>query len=164
VAFGRGGGHVSLNGRVTAAYDRRPRWARDAARAFRRVYPMLADVPVAADWSGPIDRSLTGLPLFGRLGGHERILYGVGWSGTGVAQSEIGGRILASLALGLEDEWSACGLVEQPLHERFPPVALRAAGAPIVRAAVRRKARRQDAGRRAGAVTDAIAGLVPGSH
>jgi len=164
VAFGRGGGHVSLNGRVTAAYDRRPRWARDAARAFRRVYPMLADVPVAADWSGPIDRSLTGLPLFGRLGGHERILYGVGWSGTGVAQSEIGGRILASLALGLDDEWSACRLVEQPLDERFPPVALRAAGAPIVRAAVRRKARRQESGRRAGAVTDAIAGLVPGSH
>jgi glycine/D-amino acid oxidase-like deaminating enzyme len=162
VVFGRGGGHVAPSGHVTAAFGRQPRWAADAARAFRRVYPMLADVPITADWSGPIDRSLRGLPMFGRLDGNERIFYGVGWSGTGVGQASIGGRILASLALGIDDAWSGCGLVEQPAAERFPPAALQAVGAPIVRAAVRRQARALDAGRTPGRVATAVAGLVPG--
>lgn len=163
VVFGRGGGHVPLGGRVTSRLDRQPRWAADAVQAFRRVYPMLADVPIAADWSGPIDRSLSGLPMFGRLGGHEHIFYGVGWSGTGVGPASIGGRILSSLALGLDDEWSRCGLVEQPVG-RFPPFAMQAVGAPIVRAAVRRQARALDAGRAPGRIATAVAGLVPGSH
>ena len=42
-----------------------------------------------------------GLPIFGRLGGREHLLYGVGWSGNGVGPSVLGGKILATLALGL---------------------------------------------------------------
>jgi glycine/D-amino acid oxidase-like deaminating enzyme len=164
VVFGRGGGLVSPSGRVTAAFARQPRWAADAVHAFRRVYPMLADVPIETDWSGPIDRSLTGLPMFGRLDGNERIFYGVGWSGTGVGPAAVGGRILASLALGIDDEWSACGLVEQPAAERFPPAAVQAVGAPIVRAAVRRQARALDVGRTPSRMATAIANLVPGSR
>jgi glycine/D-amino acid oxidase-like deaminating enzyme len=164
VVFGRGGGHVSPSGRVTAAFGRQPRWTADATRAFRRIYPMLADVPIETDWSGPVDRSLTGLPMFGRLGGNERIFYGVGWSGTGVGPASVGGRILASLALGIEDEWSGCGLVEQSSEARFPPTALQAVGAPIVRAAVRSQARALEAGRTPGRVSTAVAGLVPGKR
>ena len=164
VVFGRGGGHVSAAGRVTGAFARQSRWAADAEAAFRRVYPMLGDVPIVTDWSGPIDRSFTGLPMFGRLNGNERIFYGVGWSGTGVGPASVGGRILASLALGIDDEWSGCGLVEQWPAERFPPAALQAVGAPIVRAAVRRQARAHDAGRAPSRVAAAIANLVPGQR
>src|SRR3712207_7305868 len=100
-------------------FDHSARFARDATQSFRRVYPMLADVPVELAWAGPIDRTITHLPIFGRLASLPSVIYGVGWSGTGVAQSRIGARILASLALETRDEWSASALVDQPPH-RFP--------------------------------------------
>src|SRR5207248_2390883 len=81
---------------------------------FRRTYPMLADVPVEGSWTGPIDRSRTGLPFFGELPGMPGVLVGVGYSGNGVGPSYLGGRMLASLALGRDDEWSNAGLVGPP--------------------------------------------------
>ena len=40
---------------------------------FRRVYPMLADVPVELSWSGPIDRTYDSLPLLGTLPGAPHV-------------------------------------------------------------------------------------------
>ena len=54
--------------------------AQAVATAFHTT-TQLQDVPIAADWSGPIDRSADGLPLIGHLGGRANILYAVGWSG-----------------------------------------------------------------------------------
>jgi glycine/D-amino acid oxidase-like deaminating enzyme len=160
VVFGRGGGRIAYAGRVGRRMDQSPDGARDAATAFRRVYPDLADVPVQSSWSGPVDRTLAGVPLFGRLDGHGDVHYGLGWSGTGVAQSRIGGRILASLTLGADDEWARCGLVDQPVH-RYPPEPLRFLGAHLVREAVARVGAADDAGRRAGRMAGAVARLVP---
>jgi glycine/D-amino acid oxidase-like deaminating enzyme len=160
VVLGRGGGAVALRGRIGAGFDRSERFARDAAQAFRRVYPMLADLPVEQTWSGPVDRTLAHVPLFGRLRANRAVVYGVGWSGTGVAQSVIGGRILASLALDADDEWSGSGLVDQaPLT--FPPDPVRWAGAQLVRGAVRRRARAEDAGRRPRWIDVRLAALTP---
>ena len=160
VVLGRGGGAVALGGRIGAGFERSERFARDAARAFRRLYPALADLPVEQTWSGPVDRTLAHLPLFGRAQANRAVVYGVGWSGSGVAQSAIGGRVLASLALDADDEWSGCGLVDQrPLT--FPPEPLRWAGAQVVRGAVRRVAAREDAGRRARWVDARLAALTP---
>jgi hypothetical protein len=122
---------------------------------------MLADLAVEQTWSGPVDRTLAHVPLFGRLRAPPSVLYGVGWSGSGVAQSVIGGRILASLALDADDEWSRSGLVDQaPLT--FPPDPIRWAGAHVVRGAVRRKARAEDAGRPSRWIDRRIAALTPG--
>ncbi len=49
----------------------------------------------------------SGTLVYGKLGGNSRILYGVGYSGTGVAPSLLGGRILASSALDRIKKWSA---------------------------------------------------------
>ena len=46
------------------------------------------------------------MPFFGRLGGRPDIVFGGGYSGNGVGPTFLGGRMLASLALGLEDEWA----------------------------------------------------------
>jgi glycine/D-amino acid oxidase-like deaminating enzyme len=43
--------------------------------------------------------------------------------GNGVGPSYSGGRILASLALGLEDEWTSAALTQGP-HGGFPPEPL----------------------------------------
>ena len=74
------------------------------------------------------------------LAGSNNIFYGIGWSGNGVGPSRLGGKILSSLALGLEDEWSQCGLVGRKVRQ-FPPEPLRYIGGNIVRAAVARKER-----------------------
>jgi glycine/D-amino acid oxidase-like deaminating enzyme len=163
VVLGRGGGRVAFGGRIGAAFERDPDQGRDAGAALRRVYPMLADVAIEYDWAGPIDRSYSGLPLFGRLGGRPHIVYGVGWSGTGVAQSALGGRILSSLALGRRDEWSECGLVEQR-PRLFPPEPIRYAGATIVLRAVRKKGEIEDRGERPNRAIAALAALTPGDH
>ena len=80
--------------------------------------------------------------------------------GNGVGPAYLGGRILASLALGLDDEWTRSPLAQGP-HGRFPPGPIKDAGAPIVRAAVARKERAEDEGRRPGRVSSFVAGLAP---
>ena len=160
VAFGRGGGTLAFGGRVGGAFDGLSPRSDDVARSFRSLYPQFADVPVASSWTGPIDRSVTSLPFFGRLGGREDVLYGVGYSGNGVGPALLGGRILASLALGVSDEWSESPLARGPVS-RFPPEPARFVGGHVVRAAVARKERTEDAGRKPDRVTRALASLAP---
>ena len=160
VAFGRGGGTLAFGGRVGGAFDGLSPRSDDVARSFRSLYPQFADVPVALSWTGPIDRSVTSLPFFGRLGGREDVLYGVGYSGNGVGPALLGGRILASLALGVSDEWSESPLARGPVS-RFPPEPARFVGGHVVRAAVARKERTEDAGRKPDRVTRALASLAP---
>lgn len=138
VAFGKGGWGIALGGRIGPDFDRNTRRAATVEEDLRRSYPQLADVSITHDWSGPIDRTPTSLPLMGRLGGREHIVYGVGWSGNGVGPSVIGGKVLASLALGRDDEWSHHALVGRSAG-RFPPEPIRWAGAHVVRSAVARK-------------------------
>lgn len=127
----------------------------------RRGYPALADIPFADSWYGPIDRTRSGLPLFGALPRHPDIFYGYGFSGNGLSTTPIAGRILASLALGLKDEWSTSGLVRPP--ERWlPPEPIRYVGAHMVRAAIKRKDAADQAGRVPGFVVRRLAGLAPG--
>jgi hypothetical protein len=121
---------------------------------------MLEDVALTNDWCGPIDRSMDGLPLIGKLGGREHIAYGIGWSGNGVGPSVVGGRILASLALGHDDEWSRCALVDRA-HKEFPPEPIRYIGAHIVREAVMRKERAENAEARPNWFAAAFAKLAP---
>ena len=118
------------------------------------------DVPIATSWTGPVDRSLSGLPFFGRLDGRDDLLYGLGFSGNGVGPTSVGGRILASLALGAKDEWSECGLVREEVG-LFPREPVRYVGGRMVIAANRRKERLEDQGLTPGPLTVKLAGLAP---
>jgi putative aminophosphonate oxidoreductase len=160
IAFGKGGGALGLSRWVGARFEGESRRRATVERAFRRTYPMLGDIRIARTWTGPIDRTRTGLPFFWQLGGRPDVVVGVGYSGNGVGPSYLGGRILASLALRRDDEWSRCGLVRLP-DERFPPEPFRFVGGHVVRAAIARKERAEDAGRRADPVTKALVGLAP---
>ena len=131
VLMGSGSGRLEPGGRVgpgvlddVAAQTR----AHDGLRAL---LPALADVRIEARWSGPIDVSADRLPRFGTIPG-TRIHYGAGYSGNGVGPSWLGGQILASLALGTQDEWTTLPLVERP-GRRLPPEPFRYAGGRIVR-------------------------------
>ena len=85
---------------------------------------------------------------------------GPGYSGNGVGPSVLGGRILASLALGLDDEWAHCGLVRRP-PRGMPGEPARYIGGNIVRNAVARKERAEDDGRPVATIDRSLAGLAP---
>jgi putative aminophosphonate oxidoreductase len=161
LVFGRGGGKLAYGGNVGTSFDGPSPRAGAVAAGMVGLYPPFRDVPVTHDWMGPIDRTQVGLPFFSRLGGREDIVYGVGYSGNGVGPSFVGGRILASLALGLDDEWSRAGLVRDPAGARFPPEPFRYLGGRVVRNAVERKEDAEDRGRRADRLTLLLADLAP---
>ena len=160
IAFGKGGWGIAYGGNIGADLERDERRARLVEADFRRYYPMLTDVALARDWCGPIDRTMDGLPLIGRLGGRRHIVYGIGWSGNGVGPSVVGARILASLALERDDEWSRSALVDRP-HRRFPPEPVCYLGAHAVREAVVRKERAEAMDRRPSWFSARLAKLAP---
>lgn len=157
IAFGGGGGRAGIGGRVGPRLSYDVTSIRRAAEGFRRLFPTFADVPLEEAWGGPIDVSPTHLPFFGTLPAGN-VHYGVGYSGNGVAPSHLGGRILAGLALGREDEFTRLPMVNAE-PRAFPPEPLRSLGAFLVREAVVRKERAEDEGRRADPFTRFLARL-----
>ncbi len=160
IVFGRGGGGLGVLGRFGDRFDYARRRAASIERDLALLVPAARDVPVAAAWGGAVDRSSDGLPFFGRLRGRAPIHYGAGFSGNGVAPSLIAGRVLGSLALGRDDEWSGCGLAGG-IPGRFPPEPVRFLGGVVVREAVRRKELREDRGASVDGMTLRIAALAP---
>jgi putative aminophosphonate oxidoreductase len=160
IAFGKGGWGLVYGDRIGAEFDRDPERAALVTRDLRRYYPMLADVPVTHDWCGPIDRSMDGLPVIGTLGSSGAVHFGIGWSGNGVGPSLVGGKILASLALGRKDEWSSSGLVNRRTAT-FPPEPIRYLGAHVVRKAVLAKEEAEMAGRSPSSIAVHLARLAP---
>jgi putative aminophosphonate oxidoreductase len=157
IALGRGGGTLAYGHRVGDRFDGASPQRHVVEASLRRLFPHLAEVPVAASWQGPIDRSLNGIPFITRLGGRPDLLACAGYSGNGVGPSYLAGRILADLALGRDEGWVIVG---DPLG-RFPPEPIRYAGGRVVQAAVRAKERAEDAGRKPSALAVGIARLAP---
>jgi glycine/D-amino acid oxidase-like deaminating enzyme len=161
VVLGKGGGWMSRGNRVDHRFTGESALRDSVESRFRRLYPELRDVPVQYTWNGPIDYSSTGLPYFGPLDDRNpAVLTGLGYSGMGVVQTVLGGRILASLALGRDDEYASLPLTRR-WPARIPPDPFRSLGAPIVKAAVNRKELLLDAETRPGRLVELIAGLDP---
>ncbi len=160
VVFGKGGWGIALGGFVPSSFDRSARRARGVVADLHHAYPMLADVQIEHDWSGPIDRSFDGLPLLGELGGRQHLVYGVGWAGNGVAPSLLGGKVLAAKALRRDDEFGCFPLWNRRVRP-LPPEPIRYVGAHVVREAVRRKERAEEEGKSPRRVYSSLARLVP---
>lgn len=160
IAFGKGGCTHAYLGQITQLFeDPGPRIAR-TERAFHRVYPMLSDVPVTHSWTGPIDRSETNSLFFGHLDRNPDIIYGVGYSGTGVGPSYVAGRTLASTALDLRDEWQDSPINRGP-RSLYPYDPVRYFGGNLVRSAVLRQEADLNAGRPSGPAVQFLTRFVP---
>ena len=96
-----------------------PRLAEAAARGLTWLFPQLEGVRFDAAWSGPMDLTNTALPFFERAPGGT-VHAGLGFSGHGLTSTKAGGKILASLVLGADDEWSRMPVVGPPLPARRP--------------------------------------------
>ncbi len=145
--FGKGGNTFAYGGKMLPVFDQPSPYEPLLRRSLGEFFPALADARIAATWNGPSDRSVTGLPFFGRLQGEGQVFYGFGYSGSGVGPCHMGGQILSSLVLGLDNPWTRSPLVNGPLGY-FPPEPIRYLGSLMVRNAIRRKEQAEDHGRR----------------
>lgn len=141
--LGKGGNQFSFNNHVDVMFNKPTRYQDLLRKSFDKLFPRLKGAEFAYSWTGGSDRSATGFPFFGELDNQSNIFYGFGYSGNGVAQTRMGGKILSSLVLGLENEWTKSGLAKGPLGH-FPPEPFRWTGAMMVRNAVRRKEEAED--------------------
>jgi glycine/D-amino acid oxidase-like deaminating enzyme len=157
VALGKGGLTLAYGDRVGLRASRE-RAAVAASRLFE-LYPSLASARIAGYWAGPIDRTVDGLPFFTALDRPD-LICGAGFSGNGVGPSVLGGKILASLVLGLDDEWSNCGLVRQAPNG-LPPEPIRQLGGQLVKRAVARNECAAEHGRKPRRIDAALASLAP---
>jgi glycine/D-amino acid oxidase-like deaminating enzyme len=158
VLMGSGSGPIGFRGKVDARFTGDIPTAERAERGLRRLLPGLANARIERAWGGPIDVSADHLPFFGTVPGTGRIHYGLGYSGHGVGPSWLGGQILASLALGLEDEWTALPLATRRVPS-LPPEPFKRLGGGLVRRAILAVEYAEEDGRRAALSARAVAQL-----
>lgn len=160
VVFGKGGWSIGIGGHMAKAMDRSAGRAAMVTRDFQRYYPMLRQAQVTHDWAGPIDRTYNSLPIIDWLNREKTISVGVGWSGNGVGPSVVGAKMLASMVLGRNDEWSNAGLVSARA-KHFPPDPIRYVGAHLVREAIVRKERSEALDLPPSRIAVALSNLAP---
>jgi glycine/D-amino acid oxidase-like deaminating enzyme len=157
VLMGSGSGPIGFGGRVDDRFSRDLPTAARAEAGLRRLLPGLAEVRVERAWGGPIDVSADHLPFF-RTNPGTRIHYGAGYSGHGVGPAWLGGRILASLALGEDDEWTRLPLASRTVPT-LPREPFRRLGGGLVRWAIMACESAEEEGRRPPAAARAAAAL-----
>jgi glycine/D-amino acid oxidase-like deaminating enzyme len=157
VLMGSGTGPIGFGGRLDGRFTGDAASAARAERGLRRLLPGLASAKIERAWGGPIDVSADHLPFFGTVGG-TRIHYGLGYSGHGVGPSWLGGQILASLALRVDDEWTRLPLATRRVPS-LPPEPLKRLGGGLVRAAIIACEEAEEAGRRPGLAARAGAAI-----
>ena len=161
IVFGKGGGSLAYNAKIGDDFNHAPRRSAWVAQHMHRILPATVGAEITHTWSGPVARTDDGLPIFGHLA--DNVVHGGGYSGNGVGPSWVGGRILASLALGRSDEWSSAGLVRDP-GRAFPPEPVRYLGGRVVREAVRMMEEAEDRGEEPGRLAKYVAGFAPAGY
>ena len=157
VLMGSGSGPIGFGGRLGERFTADAPSVARAEAGLRFLLPGLADARVERAWGGPIDVSADHFPFFGTVP-RSRVHYGAGYSGNGVGPSWLGGRILARLALGVEDELTALPLVNRSVRP-LPPEPIKGVGGGLVRGAALRVEEAEQAGRRPALPLRAIAAL-----
>src|SRR6266850_1621344 len=130
--------------RVDAACDHSERHYAELRESFRRHFPALGDLRFPYAWGGAICSTTRFTPFFGTA--HRgRVLYGLGYTGHGIASTHLAGQILAHLTLEKPSPLLDLKMVRRKPFP-YPPEPLRAVAVRLVTRALRRV----DAGGRPG--------------
>ncbi|HSL11776.1 MAG TPA: FAD-dependent oxidoreductase [Actinomycetota bacterium] len=151
IAIGGGALGIAFGGRAASravTHDRRA--AQVAADGLTWLFPQLESVRFTHAWGGPIDQTASMFPFFRTLRSGN-VHAGLGFSGHGLSQTYVGGAILASMVLGLEDEHTSLP-VARPELGRVPPEPIRWPAARLAAWALESGDRRERDGRRRGIV------------
>jgi glycine/D-amino acid oxidase-like deaminating enzyme len=157
IAFGWGGGRIGFDSRLGGRIEVDPATIEQVKRDLLATFPQLEGRRIDRAWGGPIDASPSHLPVITtRAGG--RIATAFGYTGNGVAPSQMIGRTLASLALDRSDDASRLPLVD-PSPRRVPPEPFRWIGGAAIRSALIRKERAEVEGRRPGRLARTVSAI-----
>jgi glycine/D-amino acid oxidase-like deaminating enzyme len=155
IAFGLGGGRISMGGRLRGRVEVDPAVVALAAERLRAYFPGIEGRRITHAWGGPIDVSPTHLPVVLPLPG-GRAFAAAGYTGNGVGPSHMVARTLASLALDRRDEPSRLPIVA-PAPQRVPPEPLHWLGGSAIRAGIMSKERAEGEGRHPHPLSSALA-------
>jgi glycine/D-amino acid oxidase-like deaminating enzyme len=145
IAFGLGGGQISMGGRLRGRVEVDPAVVALAAERLRAYFPGVEGRRITHAWGGPIDVSPTHLPVVMPLPG-GRAFAAAGYTGNGVGPSHMVGRTLATLALDRRDEYSRLPFVD-PSPQRVPPEPFHWIGGTAIRAGIMSKEQAEGEGR-----------------
>jgi glycine/D-amino acid oxidase-like deaminating enzyme len=145
IAFGWGGGRFAVGARLDGRVEVDPATAQRTHEHLVELFPALAGRRITHAWGGPIDVSPSHLPQIGTLADGP-VHYAFGFTGNGVGPSHLAGRALAALAVGAYDADTRLALVD-PAPAYVPPEPLAWAGGALVRRALLRAERLEEAGR-----------------
>ncbi|MGC1166593.1 MAG: FAD-binding oxidoreductase, partial [Solirubrobacterales bacterium] len=155
IAFGLGGGRISMGGRLRGRVEIDPAVVARAAERLRAYFPGIAGRRITHAWGGPIDVSPTHLPVVVPLPG-GRAFAAAGYTGNGVGPSHMVARTLAALALDRRDEYSRLPIVD-PAPQRVPPEPFHWLGGSAIHTGIMSKERAEGEGRRPHPVSSALA-------
>lgn len=143
--LGKGGNLFAFANKVLPEFEQASSVEHKLKASFSAFFPTLFNQGnlFEPSWTGASDRSVTGLPFFGTIANQPNVSYGLGYSGNGVVQSFLGGEILASLALNIDNAWTRSPMAKGPLG-KFPPEPIRYIGANIIKHAINRKENAED--------------------
>lgn len=159
IAIGGGAIGVVFGGRASGrSVTHARRVAEVAARGLLWLFPQLEGVRFEHAWGGPIDHTASFTPFFRTLA-PGNVHAGLGFSGHGLSQTMLGGRILASLVQGVEDRWTELP-VRGPEVAKAPPEPLRYVAVRAAGWALEAGDRRADAGKPRGRLLDLV-GYAP---
>lgn len=97
-------------------------WATRLDRVLHQRFPEVPELQVTEHWGGRIGMALDFLPVVGRTGREQRVLYSMSYAGHGIAMASYAGRMLADLASGREGPGS---LLWKRTSVPLPPEPLR---------------------------------------
>jgi glycine/D-amino acid oxidase-like deaminating enzyme len=155
ILLGWGGGRLAYGSRVNGRVELDRRAVDAAHAAMLRLFPGLAGRAITHAWGGPIDVSPSHILQIGTLPG-KPVHFAFGFTGNGVGPSNLAGRTLASLATGRDDELTRLPLVGADAGAWVPPEPLTFLGGSLVRSALVRRERIQEAGRTPDPLTRAV--------
>jgi glycine/D-amino acid oxidase-like deaminating enzyme len=155
IAFGLGGGRISMGGRLRGRVEVDPEVVARAAERLRAYFPGIEGRRITHAWGGPIDVSPTHLPVVAPLAG-GRAFVAAGYTGNGVGPSQMVGRTLAGLALDRRDEHSRLPLVD-PSPQRVPPEPFHWVGGSAIHAGIMSKEQAEGEGRIPSRLASALA-------
>ena len=157
IAFGWGGGRVVPGARLNGRAELDRSLVAELERHLVRFFPRSPDAESSMRGVGrSTSRRRTSRCSAASTAAGSTTRFG--YTGNGVGPSRVAGRALASMALQRRDEAAQLPIVDSPAV-RVPPEPLRYAGGTMVRAALLRRERLEEEGRRPGALTRAISGL-----
>jgi glycine/D-amino acid oxidase-like deaminating enzyme len=155
IAFGLGGGRISMGGHLRGRVEVDPEVVARAAERLRAYFPGIEGRRITHAWGGPIDVSPTHLPVVVPLSG-GRAFAAAGYTGNGVGPSHMIARTLASLALDRRDEYSRLPIVD-PSPQRVPPEPFHWIGGSAIHAGIMSKERAEGEGRQPSPLSAALA-------